>query len=169
MANATEIGGGMVNLSEGTVDEGTDANGNGNDNDMADAVMPAGNGVYTGVVTVGAVDDGEYMISITGTDDSENESDPVTVSVTVDNTAPMLSDAKAVPTMVNNGTEVTISVSSESGLTSVMANATEIGGDAAVELSEEMDADMAGTGVYSNTVPVADVMEEHGESVRGYG
>jgi hypothetical protein len=85
MANATEIGGGMVNLSEGTVDEGTDANGNGNDNDMADAVMPAGNGVYTGVVTVGAVDDGEYMISITGTDDSENESDPVTVSVTVDN------------------------------------------------------------------------------------
>jgi hypothetical protein len=69
-----------VNLSEGTVDEGTDANGNGNDNDMADAVMPAGNGVYTGVVTVGAVDDGEYMISITGTDDSENESDPVTVS-----------------------------------------------------------------------------------------
>jgi hypothetical protein len=62
--------------------------------------------------------------------------------------------------MVKNGTEVTISVSSESGLTSVMANATEIGGDAAVELSEEMDADMAGTGVYSNTVPVADVMED---------
>ena len=157
-ANATAIGGDAAVA----LDEGMDANGNGDD--MTDTAMPAGNGMYSGTVTVTDAEDGEQTITITATDGSSNES-TVDVTVTIDNAAPMLSDEAADPSMANNGTEVTISVSSESGLTSVMANATEIGGDAAVELSEEMDADMAGTGVYSNTVTVADVMEDGDKTI----
>ena len=45
----------------------------------------------------------------------------------------------------------------ESGLT-VTADASAIGGDAALALAEGMDADMAGTGMYSADVTVTDAM-----------
>ena len=73
--------------------------------------------------------------------------------------------ANADPAEAENGDMVTISVSSESGLTSVMADASAIGGDAAVALSEGMDADMAGTGVYSGMVTVAGVMESGAKTI----
>ena len=106
-ADASAIGGGMVTLTEGTVDDdmaangngngmdangngngmdtngngnGTDANGNGNGNGMTDAAMPAGNGVYTGMVTVTDAEAGEQTITITATDSSGNE---MTADVTV--------------------------------------------------------------------------------------
>jgi hypothetical protein len=83
--------------------------------------------------------------------------------------------ASADPAEAENGTEVTISVSSESGLTNVMADASEIGGAAAsgesgltvtadaseigaaaaVSLGESTDT----AGSYSGKVTVAGVME----------
>ena len=134
---------------------GMDANGmtNGMDaNGMADAAP--GNGMYTGMATVTGATDGAQMITITATDASGN-SRTATVSVMIDNTGPALSMASADPAMAANETVVTISVSTESGAT-VTADASAIGGDAALALAEGMDADMAGTGMYSAMVTVTD-------------
>ena len=163
-ANAESIGGGMVTLTEDTADEsngngnGDAANGNGNGADMADSAMVYS---YSGTATVTDAEDGEQTITITATDALGNESEAVMVSVTVDNTGPTLSDANADPAEAVNGGMVTISVSSESGLTTVMADASAIGGAAEEMLTEEMDADMAGTGTYSVDVEVTDA--EDGE------
>ena len=163
-ADASSIGGGAsVTLMEGTVVDDATANGNGatangngattngNGNGAAangdgmdangmteEAAMPAGNGVYTETVTVTGATDGAKMITITGTDAGGNESEAVTVTVTIDNTAPILSMASADPMTANNGMDVTISVSSESGL-SITADATAIGGGM-VTLTEAMAA-----------------------------
>ena len=115
-----------------------------------------GTGMYSGEVTVtGAADDEQTItITITATDGSGNSS-TATVSVMIDNTGPMLSMESADPAMATNGSMVTISVSTESGAT-VMADASAIGGDAAMALAEGMDENMAGTGMYSADVTVAD-------------
>ena len=135
---------------------GMDANGNGNgDNGMTETAMPAGNGMYSGMVTVTDAEDGEQTITITATDGSGNSS-TATVFVMIDNTGAMLSDASADPTMATSDTEVTLSVNGgESGLT-VTADASAIGGGE-VELTEGMD-DM-----YSATVTVTDA--EDGEQM----
>ena len=144
----TNGNGGMTNGNGGmTNGNGGMTNGNGG--------MTNGNVMYSGTVTVGVVPDATYMISITGTDASGNESVAVTVSVTVDNTGPMLTGEMADPEMAMNGEMVTIWVSTESGAT-VTANASAIGGDAMKSLTETMDEDMAGTGMYSVDVEVAD-------------
>ena len=176
MADASSIGGSMVTLSEpmmtangngngmdangmtngmdaNGMTNGMDANGNGNGMDANGAVM------YSGTATVGDVDDDDYMISITATDTSGNPSDPVsTNAITIDNTGPMLV-ASVDSDMAKDGDTVTISVTSETGLTDVTADASAIGGDAAVSLAEGMDADMAGTGMYSAMVTVTDAMD----------
>ena len=133
---------------------GMDANGNGNgDNGMTETAMPAGNGMYSGMVTVTDAEDGEQTITITATDGSGNSS-TAPVFVMIDNTGTMLSDASADPTMATSDTEVTLSVNGgESGLT-VTADASAIGGGE-VELTEGMDH------MYSATVTVTDA--EDGE------
>ena len=137
---------------------GGNGNGNGNGNGMdANGMDANGSVMYTGMATVTGAADGAQMITITATDASGNSS-TATASVTVDNTGPALSMASADPAMATNGTEVTISVSTESGAT-VTADASAIGGDAAVPLAEGMDADMAGTGMYSAMVTVTDAMD----------
>ena len=138
-------------MTNGMGANGMDANGNGNGMDAN------GNVMYTGMATVTDAADGEQMITITATDASGNSS-PATVSVTVDNTGPMLSMASADPAMATNGTMVTISVSTESGAT-VTADASAIGGAAAVSLAEGMDENMMGTGMYSAMVTVTDAMD----------
>ena len=98
------------------------------------------------------------MVSISGTDALGNASEPASVTVTVDNTAPALSAPAVTPDWALNGDTVAISVNGgESGLT-VTADASAIGGDAALALDEGMDADMAGTGMYSADVTVTDAM-----------
>ena len=146
-AEASSIGDGTeVELDEGMMD----ANGM---NDMADAAP--GNGVYTGTVTVGVVADDDYMISITGKDTSGNVSVAVIVSVTVDNTGPML-EASVDSDMAKDGDTVTIFVTSETGLTDVTANASVIGGDAAEALTESADT----AGMYSSApVTVASALD----------
>ena len=171
MADASAIGGGAaVALTEGMMaadgngmdangnGNGMDANGNGNgDNGMTDTAMPAGNGVYSATVTVTDAADGEQTITITATDSSGNESS-VDVTVTIDNTGAMLSDASADPSMATDGTEVTLSVNgSESGLT-VMADASAIGGGAAVALTDD-----DGDNIYTASVMVTDA--EDGEQM----
>ena len=164
-ADATSIGGGMVTLTEGTMaaddsggmDAAADSGGMDAADDSSDmdaGAMPAGNGMYSGMATVTGADDGEQTITITGTDASGNKGTAM-VSVMIDNTGPMLSDAMADPAMAMDGTMVTISVSTESGAT-VMADASAIGGDAATALAEGMDDDMMGTGMYSAMVTVAE-------------
>ena len=124
---------------------GMDANGNGNGNGMDANGMTNGMGangmdangavMYSGTATVGDVDDDDYMISITATDTSGNPSDPVsTNAITIDNTGPMLV-ASVDPDMAKDGDPVIISVTSETGLTDVTADASAIGGDAAVSAS----------------------------------
>ena len=151
-ADASDIGGGMVTLSEPMMTangngngmdangmtngngmngngNGMDANGNGmdaNGNGMdANGMDANGSVMYTGMATVTDAADGEQMIMISATDGSGNSS-TATATVTVDNTGPMLSMASADPAMATNGTVVTISVSTESGAT-VMADASAIG------------------------------------------
>ena len=136
-ADASAIGG----AADLALDEGMDA-------DMM------GTGMYSGMVTVTGAADGEQTITITATDASTNSSEAM-ATVMIDNTGPMLSMASADPAMATNGTMVTISVSTESGAT-VMADASAIGGDAAMALAEGMDENMAGTGMYSADVTVAD-------------
>ena len=104
---------------------GMDANGNG-----ANGMDANGNVMYTGMATVTDATDGAQMITITATDASGNVSDPVTVSVTVDNTGPMLV-ASVDSDMAKDGDMVTISVTSEPGLTDVTADASALGGEAA--------------------------------------
>ena len=141
---------------------GMTANGNGNGmdaNGMTNGMDANGAVMYSGTATVGDVDDDDYMISITATDTSGNPSDPVsTNAITIDNTGPMLV-ASVDSDMAKDGDTVTISVTSETGLTDVTADASPIGGDAAVSLAEGMDADMAGTGMYSAMVTVTDAMD----------
>ena len=137
-------GNGMTANGNGGNGNGAAANGNGMDV-MAEAAP--GNGMYTGMATVTGAADGAQMITITATDSSGNSS-TATVSVMIDSTGPALSMPSADPAMATNGTVVTISVSTESGAT-VTADASAIGGAGAVPLDEGMDADMAGTGMYS--------------------
>ena len=140
-ADASAIGGdAAVSLAEGM------------DADMA------GTGMYSAMVTVTEAMDGDQMVSISGTDALGNASEAASVTVTVDNTAPALSAAAITPDWALNGDTVTISVNGgESGLT-VTTDASAIGGDAALALAEGMDADMAGTGMYSADVTVTDAM-----------
>ena len=155
VADASAIGGGAsVMLMEGTVADEAEANGDGMDagangangmdadangangmdadangaNGMdAEEEAPAGNGMYSTTVMVTGAADGEQMITVTATDGSGNVSEAVTLTVTIDNTAPMLSMASADPAVANNGMDVTISVYSESGLT-ITADASALGG-----------------------------------------
>ena len=114
--------------------------------------------MYSAMVTVTDATDGDQMVSISGTDALGNASEAASVTVTVDNTAPALSAAAVTPDWALNGDTVAISVNGgESGLT-VTADASAIGGDAALALDEGMDADMAGTGMYSADVTVTDAM-----------
>ncbi len=118
----------------------------------------AGTGMYSAMVTVASATDGAQMVSITATDALGNASEAGSATVTVDNTAPTLADAAVTPDWALNGDTVAISVNGgESGLT-VMADASAIGGDAALALAEGMDADMAGTGMYSADVTVTGAM-----------
>ncbi len=111
-------------------------------------------GSYSAMVTVAdGTMDGDHMISITGTDALGNEGDAASVTVTVDNTAPMLSDAAITPDWALNDDMVTISVMTEAGAT-VTANASAIGGDAATALSESADT----AGMYSAEVTVTGAM-----------
>ena len=194
-------GGASVTLMEGTVVDDATANGNGatangngattngngaaaNGNGAAangdgmdangmteEAAMPAGNGVYTETVTVTGATDGAKMITITGTDAGGNESDAVTVTVTIDNTAPILSMASADPMTANNGMDVTISVSSESGL-SITADATAIGGGmvtltGAMAAANGMDANgMDANGMDANGMD-ANGMDANGMDANG--
>ena len=122
-----------------------------------DATMMA-TGIYSAMVTVTEAMDGDQMVSISATDALGNASEAASVTVTVDNTAPALSAAAVTPDWALNGDTVTISVNGgESGL-AVTADASAIGGDAALALAEGMDADMAGTGMYSADVTVTDAM-----------
>ena len=158
-ADASAIGGeAAVALDEGMMaadGNGMDANGNGDDmgangngdNGMTETAMPAGDGMYSGTVTVTDADDGEQTITIKATDGSGNESQ-TTASITIDNSGPMLSDASADPSMATNGTEVTISVSTEPDAT-VMADASAIGG------GEVALTDDDGDNVYTASVMVA--------------
>ena len=151
-ADATSVGGGMVTLTEGTVEDDAAANGNGasngngatNGNGEAASgngeaeEAPAGNGMYTAMIPVSGATDGEKTITITAHDDWEdNVSDAVTVNVTIDNTPPTLSMQNADPAVATHGTMVTISVNAdESGLT-ITADASDIGGGT-VTLTEAM-------------------------------
>ena len=94
-------------------------------------------------------DDGEKTITFMATDRIGGASE-MTVSTSLKNdvTPPELSDPTAKPSPVVNGMDVTISVSSESGLT-VTADASAIGGDAAVALDEGMMA-AGGNGMDAN-------------------
>ena len=117
-----------------------------------------GTGMYSAMVTVADAMDGAQMVSITATDALGNASEAASATVTVDNTAPTLADAAVTPDWALNGDTVAISVNGgESGLT-VTADASAIGGDAATALAEGMDADMAGTGMYSADVTVTGAM-----------
>ena len=181
-ADASAIGGGMVTLTEGTVDDGMDANGNGNgmdangngngmdangngngdngngngDNGMTDTAMPAGNGVYTGMVTVTNAEAGEQTITITATDSSGNES-TVDVTVTIEVMEPIAPvTAIAVvadPTNVFAGEDIAVSVTLWSGAEEGAASAAMVinlsDGDAGGSFS---DAD--GNAITSVTIAV---------------
>ena len=161
MTNGMDANGMTNGMDANGMTNGMDANGmtNGMDaNGMADAADAApGNGMYTGMATVTGAADGAQMITITATDGSGNSS-TATVSVMIDNTGPALSMASADPAMATNGTVVTISVSTESGAT-VTADASAIGGAAAVSLAEGTDATMMATGMYSAMVTVTEAMD----------
>ena len=108
-------------------------------------------GSYSAMVTVAdGTMDGDHMVSITGTDALGNEGDAASVTVTVDNTGPTLSDAAITPDWALNDDMVTISVNGgESGLT-VTADASAIGGAADEALTESADT----AGMYSAEVTV---------------
>ena len=116
-------------------------------------------GMYSSApVTVASAMDGPQMITISATDALGNPGTGDPVTVTVDNTAPALTDAAITPDWALNGDTVTISFNGgESGLT-VTADASAIAGDAALVWVEGMDADMAGTGMYSADVTVTGAM-----------
>ena len=125
--------------------------------------LPDEEGVYARLFTVSADntnDDGMKTVSFTATDRVGNESEAATASITLknDTEAPELTDASAMPEMASDGMTVTISVMSESGLT-VTADASAIGGDAMESLTEGMDEEMMGTGMYSADVVVTDAAD----------
>ena len=151
--DAEANGGGMDAGTNGANGMGSDSNGangmdagangaNGMDaNGMTEEAMPDGDGVYTGMVTVSGAMDGEQTINIFGRDASGNvNAEALVVSVTIDNTAPMLSMANADPAAATNGTMVTISVNAdESGLT-ITADASGIGAGMVTLMEAMMDA-----------------------------
>ena len=97
-------------------------------------------GVYTRLFTIDMAntnDDGSAVASFTATDRLGNEGTADAPAITLKNdvTAPTLSMESAMPGTANDGTVVTISVSSESGLT-VTADASSIGGAMMVALTE---------------------------------
>ena len=113
-------------------------------------------GTYTAIITVDAantVSDGPKDIVITAMDDLDNTGTATaTVTLSNDDTDPVLSMASAMPAMAKEGTEVTISVTSEAGLT-VTADATSIGGGAAVALTAPMAPMAPPAGGGSETPP----------------
>ena len=116
----------------------------GDDAKIALTELPTGSGTYTTIHTISPEnmhEDGEVMVSFIATDRLGNESETATASIRLKNdvTPPVLSMGSAMPSSAVNGMVVTISVSSESGLT-VTADASAIGGDAAVALDEGMMA-----------------------------
>ena len=106
--------------------------------------QPDVEGVYIRLFTISTDNtndqDGVVMVTFTATDrlGTAGESDPVSITLRNDVTAPTLSMASAMPSPAANDAVITISVSSESGLT-VTANASAIGGGM-VTLSEPMMA-----------------------------
>ena len=111
-------------------------------------------GVYTRLFTINMLndnDDGVVTVSFTATDRLGNESVPATASITLRNdvTAPTLSMASAMPSPAANGTNVYISVSSESGLT-VTADASAIGGGMVTLTEGMMDANGMTNGMDAN-------------------
>ena len=130
-ANATTIGG----AAEVTLTEGKDA-------DMAGTME------YSGTVTVGAdLKDGDYAVAISA-EDKYGNSETASASVSVDNTAPTLTVTH--PPAAVNGDTVTISATTETGAT-VTANASAIGGAAAVTLDESTET----AGSYSTSVEIS--------------
>ena len=99
-------------------------------------------------------DDGEKIITFAATDRIGGASE-MTVSTSLKNdvTPPELSDPTAMPSPVVNGMDVTISVSSESGLT-VTADASAIGGGMVTltegTVDDGMDANGNGNGMDAN-------------------
>ena len=101
--------------------------------------------VYATVITVRAGNtnaDGVKTVSFTATDRVGNVSEVATAEITLKNDviAPVLSMASAMPAMANEGTEITISVSSEADLASVTADASAIGGGMVTLSAPMMDA-----------------------------
>ena len=64
--------------------------------------------MYTGEVTVSADGDAEVTITITATDDAGNEAVPETLTVTLDNTAPTVTNVSITPSRARNGHASTI-------------------------------------------------------------
>ena len=114
-----------------------------------------GDGVYNSIFTVSSMGntngDGQKVVSFTATDDVKNVSDALTASITLKNdvTAPTLTMASAMPSPAANGTNVYISVSSESGL-AVTADASAIGGGMVTLTEGMMDANGMTNGMDAN-------------------
>ena len=107
-----------------------------------------GDGVYEGTVEVAAADpaaDGEVTITIMASDAAGNTAEPASVTVTLDNTDPVIT----APTAVMAGGEATISATLSEAST-VSANVAML--NAAAPTLTLMDAD--GDGVYEGTVIV---------------
>ena len=108
---------------------------------------------YTGSVMVNVEDsaaDGAVMITVKATDASGNEAESATVTVTLDNTVPMITDAKIDMLSVMAGGEAIISATLSEASTAVTANVTAL--NAAAPTLSLMDAD--GDMVYEGTVIV---------------
>ena len=123
-----------------------------------------GDGVYEGTVEVAAADpaaDGEVTIEITAEDAGGNMAEPASVMVTLDNTAPVITNpSRGDDTPVMAGDMVTISATvSEASTVTVSADVSML--NAAAPTLTLMDAD--GDGVYEGTVPVT--AEEDGADI----
>ena len=76
---------------------------------MLDLMDADADGEYTGSVEVTATDNGDKTITITAADAAGNMSEAGTVTVTLDNTVPEVTDVSVGPSPTRNGHEVTIS------------------------------------------------------------
>ena len=186
-ADASAIGGGMVTLSEGMVDGGMDANGNGNgmdangngngmdangngngDNGMTETAMPAGNGMYSGTVTVAVTEGGDQTITVKATDASGNEATiDVTVMVEVHEVTSVTfvrtGDTITVTTMGTAGLTATFSVFDAEGMNIVDAKAmteSDDGGSYTGNFIIVVDAHPAGEYWISSSVGTASMTAE---------
>ena len=111
-----------------------------------------GTGMYSGTVTVTADDaaaDGDIAIAITAEDAAGNTAEPASVTVTLDNTKPVITEPLIDMSAVMMGDAVTISATLSEAAT-VSADVSML--NAAAPTLSLTDAD--GTGMYSGTVTV---------------